>query len=446
VRSSTEHGAAPQWARPWWNVLWARQAPVQGATRHHGAAGGGKESRCLRLHTRCTSALIGAPSLTRSPWLDAQRVLRGERAIAHEAVALHALIEWLTRLARGEPARVAGALEVPRGAVVDPRLARGFHVVALNPKQLARFRDRDTVAGAKDARRDASVLAPALATAQPAFRPREPADPLISELREWSRVEDERREEWGASPVGCASNSTEFIRRRSPSVRPPTRGGFGALGGLAPTPAAALRLRRAAVVTLRRAHRIRRLPADQVLAALQSPSLRVAPGTVTAASAHVALLIPRLELVDRQRRDCAQRIERRLDALAPTGEHQGYCDVTILRSMRAAPYEYGAPESVDLELFLRLARAQDDDRGARRAGPERSRSAPGSRDRRDHVPASAPAHRGPTYSRVRFALPPGHLVSRAEVWRTGRRLPVWTVRRTWVRQGHACFQSAALAV
>src|SRR5207244_9162811 len=59
VRSSTEHGAAPQWAQPWWKVLWgiARQAPVQGATRHHGAAGRTKEARCLRLRTRCTSAL-----------------------------------------------------------------------------------------------------------------------------------------------------------------------------------------------------------------------------------------------------------------------------------------------------------------------------------------------------------------------------------------------------
>lgn len=49
--------------------------------------------------------------------LDAQRLLRGERAIAHAAVALHALTEWLTQLARGEPARGAVALEVPRGAV-----------------------------------------------------------------------------------------------------------------------------------------------------------------------------------------------------------------------------------------------------------------------------------------------------------------------------------------
>ena len=129
--------------------------------------------------------------------LDAQRVPLGERAIAHEGAALQALTEWLTLLADGEPARVAVALEVPRGAVVDTLLEHGLHVFALNPKQLDRFRDRYTVAGAKDDRRDALVLATALATDRPAFRRLEPEDPLIVELREWSRVEDELREEWG---------------------------------------------------------------------------------------------------------------------------------------------------------------------------------------------------------------------------------------------------------
>src|SRR5262249_37710820 len=66
-----------------------------------------------------------------------------------------------------------------------------FDVFALNPKQLDRFRDRYTVAGAKDDRRDAFVLATALATDQPAFRALKPEDPLLIELREWSRVEDE---------------------------------------------------------------------------------------------------------------------------------------------------------------------------------------------------------------------------------------------------------------
>jgi transposase len=62
-------------------------------------------------------------------------------------------------------------------------------------------------------------------------------------------------------------------------------------------------------------------------------STALASSMVRAASAHVALLIPRLELVDRQRRDCARRLERLRDALATTGEHQGHRDVTILRSL-----------------------------------------------------------------------------------------------------------------
>jgi Transposase len=168
--------------------------------------------------------------------LDAQRVLRGERVIAHDAVALHAFTEWMMQLAGGEPARVAIALEVPRGAVVDTLLERGFHVFALNPKQLDRFRDRYTVAGAKDDRRDAFVLATALATDQPAFRALKPEDPLLIELREWSRVEDECARSGGASPVGCASSSTGFIRRRSPSVPPPTKHGFGRSWGSLPRP------------------------------------------------------------------------------------------------------------------------------------------------------------------------------------------------------------------
>ena len=84
--------------------------------------------------------------------LDAQRAPLGERAVAHDGAALQTFTEWLTLLAGGEPARVAVALEVPRGAVVDTLLERGFHVFALNPKQLDRFRDRYTVVSAKDDR------------------------------------------------------------------------------------------------------------------------------------------------------------------------------------------------------------------------------------------------------------------------------------------------------
>ena len=65
---------------------------------------------------------------------------------------------------------MAVAIEVPHGALVETLLSHGFQVFSINPKQLDRFRDRYTVAGAKDDRRDAFVLAASLITDLPSFR------------------------------------------------------------------------------------------------------------------------------------------------------------------------------------------------------------------------------------------------------------------------------------
>jgi len=62
------------------------------------------------------------------------------------------------------------AIEMTQGPVVEALLERGFCVYGINPKQLDRFRDRFTVAGAKDDRRDAHVLADSLRTDRHAFR------------------------------------------------------------------------------------------------------------------------------------------------------------------------------------------------------------------------------------------------------------------------------------
>ena len=75
---------------------------------------------------------------------DRRRVM--ERAVPHTGLGLTALADALTALVPAEPSRIAVAIEVPRGAVVDTLLDRGLHVFALNPKQLDRFRDRHTVA------------------------------------------------------------------------------------------------------------------------------------------------------------------------------------------------------------------------------------------------------------------------------------------------------------
>jgi hypothetical protein len=81
------------------------------------------------------------------------------------------------------------AIEVPRGAIVEGRLERGFPVLAIHPKPLDRFRDRHRVAGAKDDRRDA-FLADSVRTDPPSFRRLQLEAPQLLRLRELSRAEE----------------------------------------------------------------------------------------------------------------------------------------------------------------------------------------------------------------------------------------------------------------
>ena len=102
--------------------------------------------------------------------LDAAGPVVGARAFRHGGAGLAALCDWLVSVA-GEPGRVTVAIEVPHGPVVDALLDRGFAVHAINPKQLERLRDRVSLAGAKDDRRDAWVGAGGLRTDPYLFRP-----------------------------------------------------------------------------------------------------------------------------------------------------------------------------------------------------------------------------------------------------------------------------------
>lgn len=103
-------------------------------------------------------------------------------------------MDWLAA-ATPRTQDVAVAIEVPHGPVVEALMDRGFTVYAINPKQLDRFRDRFSPSGAKDDRRDALVLASSLRTDRHCFRKLEPLEPVIVELREWSRMADELKDE-----------------------------------------------------------------------------------------------------------------------------------------------------------------------------------------------------------------------------------------------------------
>lgn len=116
-------------------------------------------------------------------------IVRGKahrHTFAHSPAGLHDLVGWLAALAPAESFGVA--IEVPHGPVVEALQDGDFAVFSINPKQLDRFRDRHTVSGAKDDRRDAFVLATALQTDFARFTQVPSPDPEAVVLRETSRL------------------------------------------------------------------------------------------------------------------------------------------------------------------------------------------------------------------------------------------------------------------
>jgi len=252
--------------------------------------------------------------------LDAHGARVGERAVAHSGQALTAFAAWLHELAGPSLARVAVGLETPHGGPVALCLEHGAAVFTINPKQLERFRERASAAGAKDDRRDAFVAASALRTDRAAFHRLAPEAAALVQVRELSRVSDELREEAARLSNRLRAQLERYFPPLLAVVPAADEPWLWALLTLAPTPAAAARLSERRLTRLLRDYRIRRLSAADVRALLQAPALPVAPGTTEAVSAHVALLVPQLELVTRQHRACLAQLEAALTALAGPGD------------------------------------------------------------------------------------------------------------------------------
>src|SRR5215813_9034326 len=128
-----------------------------------------------------SSASTGHPRATASASLMVAEKRLGERDFAHGGAGLAEMAAWLTGVAGAEPSAIHVAIEIPHGPIVETLLERGFNVYAINPKQLDRFRDRFSPAGAKDDSRDAEVLCDALRTDMRAFRRLALAEPLVIE-------------------------------------------------------------------------------------------------------------------------------------------------------------------------------------------------------------------------------------------------------------------------
>lgn len=244
-----------------------------------------------------------------------------EVSIEHSGEALARFADQLTKICGGERRAVAVAIETPRGAIVEMLVESGFAVFSINPKQLDRFRDRHTIAGAKDDRRDAFVLADALRTDTHLFRRLKLEEPVLIEMRELSRLRDDLVSELRR----LANQLRQQLHRFYPQVLHLSSAAdepwIWALLKAAPTPADVRRLSAQRLQRILRKHRIRRFDPVQVAEVLCAPALPVAAGVTKAASTHVRLLLPRLELVHSQLHECDRGIDELLES--EEAEHRG---------------------------------------------------------------------------------------------------------------------------
>ena len=257
-----------------------------------------------------------------------------EKCVAHDGAALLELADELVKLVDGDAKRLAIGIERPHGAVVETMLERGISVFSINPKQLDRFRDRHTVAGAKDDRRDAFVLADSLRTDAKSFRAVRLGEAELVMLRELSRTYDELKGERQA----LGNRLYAQLQRYFPQVME--------LGSVYdsrwlwllleryPTPAKARRVPLSTLRSLLERFKIRRIDAEGAREILRREPLHVAPGVVEASSRHVLQLLERLRLVEKQQDSVAEEIEALLTKLTEPDEGKvEHRDAAIILSL-----------------------------------------------------------------------------------------------------------------
>jgi len=270
--------------------------------------------------------------------IDQGGFIAGEGVFDHTGKGLCEMAEWMLKVCGSAADNVAVLIEVNHGPVVEGLLERGFCVYSFNPKQLDRFRDRFSPSGAKDDRRDAQVLAEALRTDGRRMRGVKPQDPDITVLRELLRT----REELVGERVHLVNRMRQLLWSYYPqfneiigcAVRP----WLVELWELAPTPAAARKIRRARVQKLLKHHGIRRIGAEGVLKVLGSQEIALGEATVLSRVAHIETIVERMKIVDRQLGETGSLIEDTINIIASreddrSGEEAKPGDIEILRSI-----------------------------------------------------------------------------------------------------------------
>jgi transposase len=207
---------------------------------------------------------------------------------------LHALVaDHLAEDAEAD--QVVIGIETDRGPWVGALIAAGYTVYAVNPLQVARYRERHATSGAKSDPGDAHVLAELVRLDRAHHRPVAGDSALAEHVKVLTRTHQ--------SMIWSRQRQTNALRSMLREFYPAALVAFGddlagrdalAILAIAPSPEAGRRLSRSKIAAaLRRAGRQRNLPAiaEEIQAALRAPQLEAHPGVVGAYTAAVRSLV-----------------------------------------------------------------------------------------------------------------------------------------------------------
>jgi transposase len=275
--------------------------------------------------------------------VDAQDRKLLEREVPHRGQDVLAFLDQVLELAGGDPTGLVAAMETPHGVMVEALLERGVTTYALNPKQLDRFRDRHSGAGAKDDDLDAYVLATSLRTDRRLFREISIPSAELMALTALSRTYQTLTDQ----VLALANQVREQLLRYYPQMRDlgdwHEEEWLWHLFEAAPTPARAALLTERRVAGLLQGHRIRRYKAKDVLNRLRERPLPVAAGVPEAAAKRIALLLPVLRAANSQRNACSHEMKQLLTSFtkadSPEKKHH---DAALLLSLPGIGVHNGA--------------------------------------------------------------------------------------------------------
>ena len=263
--------------------------------------------------------------------LDGEEVPK-QRSFPHTGEGLKALVEFVVE-GEIECEQIAIAIEVNHGAVVEALLAKGLRIHSINPKLLDRLRDRFSLAGAKDDRRDAFVLASCVESDAHAFRKIEPGNEENSRLRAATRLREELKSERRANTNRLWNELRDCRPELLPLCPAADEPWLWALIEKAPSPSEGANLTRASIGAVLKRHRIRRLTSEEVRGVLRRDVLSLRSAYIESHAARVLVLIARLKLAQDQIVKVEKQISAALAERVKAEEKTERRDLTILLSL-----------------------------------------------------------------------------------------------------------------